>query len=73
MTDGPCLQLPPTPDHTCTPDLHNLRAWLELQSLNTLAEIMAEILEELRQRRAAATTTTTIPISRDFGGIGEED
>ena len=33
------------------PDLRTLRAWLELQSLNTLADIMAAIVEELRRRR----------------------
>jgi len=33
------------------PDLRNLRAWLELQSVSTINEVVETAIEELRQRR----------------------
>ena len=70
MTDGLCLgPLPPgrfEPLPEMTPnmlDLHTLRAWLNLQSVDTVAEVMAACVEELRQRRMS------IPVSRDFGMV----
>ena len=50
------------PDLTCTLDLRTLRGWLELQSVDTVAEVMAACVEELRQRRMS------MPVSQDTLG-----
>ena len=69
-TPPPESLLLPRPAHDL--DLHTLRAWLNLQSVDTVAEVMAACVEELRQRRALSATSTTIPVSQDFGGREED-
>lgn len=69
MTVGPSLQLKQELSQGNVPDLHTLRTWLTLQSVETVSEVVAACVEELRQRRLMATPS--IPESQDFGGIEE--